>query len=113
MFSPRQCNLQKTKTCYSYLCICLAIELVLGSNKTMNWVCLHLLLALVFSANAVLCGTLVKSIPGFDGDLPFKLYPGCVRVCVSLVQKIQFLGSKKFNQLIIPFFFFMIFYFSY
>ncbi|KAK9941808.1 hypothetical protein M0R45_007502 [Rubus argutus] len=46
----------------------------------MNWVCLDLLLALIFTANAVLCGTLVKSIPGFDGDLPFKLYTGYVRV---------------------------------
>lgn len=76
----------------------------------MNWVCLHLLLALVFSANAVLCGTLVQSIPGFDGDLPFKLYTGYVFL---LFQKIQFLGSKQFNQPRIPVFFFMIVYFSY
>ncbi|XP_062021824.1 serine carboxypeptidase-like 18 [Rosa rugosa] len=49
-------------------------------NKTMNWVCLHLLLLVIFSANAVYCGTLVKSIPGFDGELPFKLYTGYTTV---------------------------------
>ncbi|KAL6213225.1 hypothetical protein ACLB2K_012672 [Fragaria x ananassa] len=46
----------------------------------MNWVCLDLLLLLVFSANAAYSGTLVKSIPGFDGELPFKLYTGYTTV---------------------------------
>ncbi|PRQ22320.1 putative peptidase S10, serine carboxypeptidase, alpha/Beta hydrolase [Rosa chinensis] len=51
-----------------------------SGNNTMSWVCLHLLLVLVFSAKVVLCGTRVKSIPGFAGDLPFKLYTGYVSV---------------------------------
>lgn len=61
-----------------------------SGNRTMNWVCLHLVLVLIFSANAVYCGTLVKSLPGFDGELPFKLYTGYVQLC-----KMGFFGFLK------------------
>ncbi|XP_023898550.1 serine carboxypeptidase-like 18 [Quercus suber] len=54
--------------------------MVFSSGNYANKVCLHSLLLLLFSANVAFSGTLVTTIPGFDGDLPFKLYTGYVTV---------------------------------
>ncbi|KAK7851857.1 serine carboxypeptidase-like 18 [Quercus suber] len=56
------------------------LTMVFSSGNYANKVCLHSLLLLLFSANVAFSGTLVTTIPGFDGDLPFKLYTGYVTV---------------------------------
>ncbi|XP_004289771.1 PREDICTED: serine carboxypeptidase-like 17 [Fragaria vesca subsp. vesca] len=74
-----------------------------SNNKTMNWVCLHLLLLLIFSANAVHCGTLVKTLPGFDGELPFSLYTGYTTVNGSemFYYFIESEGDPKIDPLVL------------
>ncbi|KAG7976579.1 hypothetical protein I3843_06G156800 [Carya illinoinensis] len=54
--------------------------MALVSGNSANRVCLHVFILLLFFVKAAFSGTLVTSIPGFDGDLPFKLYTGYVTV---------------------------------
>ncbi|KAG6710082.1 hypothetical protein I3842_06G165400 [Carya illinoinensis] len=54
--------------------------MALVSGNSANRVRLHVFILLLFFVKAAFSGTLVTSIPGFDGDLPFKLYTGYVTV---------------------------------
>jgi serine carboxypeptidase-like clade 1 len=58
--------------------------MVVGSGNHANRICLHLLLLLLFSVNVAFAGTLVTSLPGFDGELPFKLYTGYVNMTLLM-----------------------------
>ncbi|KAF5444285.1 hypothetical protein F2P56_036771, partial [Juglans regia] len=66
-------------------------------------VCFHLFILLLFSVNVAFSGTLVTSIPGFDGDLPFKLYTGYVTVGESemFYYFIESEGNPKLDPLML------------
>lgn len=76
--------------------------MVVGSGNHASRICLHLLLLLLFSVNVAFSGTLVTSLPGFDGDLPFKLYTGYVNMtllffCVGFFLMILLIGLLWFS----------------
>lgn len=50
----------------------------LKSSSCLKWFYLQLLLLLVFSATTAFSGSIVKYLPGYDGELPFKLETGLV-----------------------------------
>ncbi|KAE8008146.1 hypothetical protein FH972_004686 [Carpinus fangiana] len=71
--------------------------MVVGSGNHANRICLHLLLLLLFSVNVAFAGTLVTSLPGFDGDLPFKLYTGYVNVSTGNAEMFYYFIESEGN----------------
>ena len=82
--------------------------MVFSSGNYANKVCLHSLLLLLFSANVAFSGTLVTSIPGFDGDLPFKLYTGYVLMGVDFVGVVLNLPSWNLYTVLLHCFSFLL-----
>ncbi|XP_062177238.1 serine carboxypeptidase-like 17 [Alnus glutinosa] len=73
--------------------------MALGSGNYANRMCLHLLLLLLFSVNVAFSDTLVTSLPGFDGDLPFKLYTGYVNISVGNAEMFYYFIESEGNPI--------------
>ena len=47
-----------------------------------TWICSYLLLLILFLSSFATSRSIVKTLPGFDGDLPFKLETGLVNLII-------------------------------
>ncbi|KAK9287239.1 hypothetical protein L1049_015652 [Liquidambar formosana] len=76
---------------------------LINSNRFLMWVYMHLLFLLILSADTVFSGSIVKYLPGYDGELPFKLETGYISVDDSelFYYFIESQGNPKKDPLIL------------
>ena len=67
---------QEVNNLENYLCY---IELI---AMGITWICSYLLLLILFLSSFATSRSIVKTLPGFDGDLPFKLETGLVNLII-------------------------------